>query len=73
MVPGQRFDSAFQAATQMALMPETRDEFDPWVRKMYGRRKWQPMSVFLLEESHGQKSLMGTWVQYMGLPRVGHD
>ena len=25
VVPGQRFDSAFQAATQMALMPEIRD------------------------------------------------
>ena len=25
VVPGQRIDSAFHAATQMSLMPETRD------------------------------------------------
>jgi len=27
--------------------------FDPW------RRKWHPTSVFLLRESHGQRSLLG--------------
>ena len=31
--------------------------FDPWVRKIPWRRKWQPAPVFLLRESHGQRSL----------------
>ena len=33
--------------------------FDPWVRKIPWRRKWQPTSVFLPEESHGQRSVAG--------------
>ena len=33
--------------------------FDPWVRKIPWRRKWQPTAVFLLKESHGQRSLAG--------------
>ena len=36
-----------------------RHEFDPWVGKIPWRRKWQPTPVFLPEEFHGQKSLMG--------------
>ena len=31
----------------------------PWVRKTPGRREWQPTLVFLLGESHGQRSLVG--------------
>ena len=31
--------------------------FDPWVRKIPWRRKWQPTPVFLPGESHGQRSL----------------
>ena len=31
--------------------------FDPWVRKIPSRRKWQPTSVFLPGESHRQRSL----------------
>ena len=31
--------------------------FDPWVRKIPWRRKWQPTPVFLPEESHGQRTL----------------
>ena len=31
--------------------------FDPWVRTIPWRRKWQPTPVFLPGESHGQKSL----------------
>ena len=31
----------------------------PWVGKIPWRRKWQPTPVFLLEESHGQRSLTG--------------
>ena len=33
--------------------------FDPWVRKIPWRRAWQPTSVFLPGESHGQRSLAG--------------
>ena len=33
--------------------------FDPWIRKIPWRRKWQPTPVFLLGESHGQRSLTG--------------
>ena len=33
---------------------------DPWVRKTSWRREWQPTPVFLLGESHGQRSLQAT-------------
>ena len=33
--------------------------FDPWVRKIPWRRKWQPTPVFLLGKFHGQWSLVG--------------
>ena len=44
------------------VMQETR--FDPWVGQIPWRRKWLPTPVFLLGESHGQRSLAGythTW------------
>ena len=34
-------------------------EFSPWVGKISWRRVWQPTSVFLPGESHGQNSLVG--------------
>ena len=36
-----------------------RRSFDPWVRKMPWRRKWQPTPVFLPSIAHAQGSLMG--------------
>ena len=40
---------------------ETRETgFDPWVRKIPWRRKWQPTPVLLSGESHGQRSLGAT-------------
>ena len=36
-----------------------RGSFNPWVRKIPWRRKWQPTSVFLPGKSHGQRSLAG--------------
>ena len=33
--------------------------FDPWVRKIPWRRKWQPTPVFLPGKSHGQRDLEG--------------
>lgn len=46
-----------------------RPRFDPWVRKILGRREWQP--VFLLREFHGQRNLVG--LQSMDSERVRHD
>ena len=36
-----------------------RQRFDPWVGKMPWSKKWQPSPVLLLEETHGQRSLVG--------------
>ena len=36
-----------------------RCRFNPWVRKIPWRRKWQPTPIFLPGESHGQRSLVG--------------
>ena len=33
--------------------------FDPWLRKIRWRRRWQPTPVFLPGESHGQRSIRG--------------
>ena len=33
--------------------------FDPWVRRIPWRRKWQPTPVLLPGKSHGQSSLVG--------------
>ena len=45
-------------------------EFDPWVRKMPRRRKWQYTPVFFPEKFQGQRNLVGysPWVY-----RVRHD
>ena len=36
-----------------------RHGFDPWVRKIPWRKKWQTIPVFLPGESHGQWSVVG--------------
>ena len=36
-----------------------RHRFNPWVRKMPWRRKWQPTPVFLPGKCHGERSLAG--------------
>ena len=36
-----------------------RPRFDPWVRRIPWRRKWQPTPVILPEKYHGQRSLAG--------------
>ena len=38
---------------------DIRHRFNPWVGKIPWRRAWQPASVFLPGESHGQRSLAG--------------
>ena len=48
-----------------------RHRFDPWVRKIPWRRRWQPTPVFLPGESHRQRSLASYSPQ--GHKRVGHN
>ena len=48
-----------------------RHKFDPFVRKIPWRRKWQPTLVFLSGESHGQRSLVG--YSPCSSKRGGHD
>ena len=36
-----------------------RGRFNPWVGKISWRRAWQPTPVFLPENFHGQRSLLG--------------
>ena len=38
---------------------QSRHDFNPWVRKIPWRRKWQPTRGFLPGKSHGQKGLAG--------------
>ena len=45
-----------------------RNGFDPWIRKIFQRRKWKPTPVFVPGKSHGQRSLAGYRSQ-----RVRHD
>ena len=44
--------------------------FNPWVRKVSWRRKWQPTTVFLPGRSHGQRGL-GAYSPW-GHKRVWH-
>ena len=45
--------------------------FNPWVRKIPWRRKWQPTPVLLPEKSRGQMSLVG--LKSSGSRRVRRD
>ena len=47
-----------QTIKNLPAMQE-RPRFNPWVRKVLWRRKWQSTPVFLPGESHGQRSLVG--------------
>ena len=38
---------------------DARDGFNPWVREIPWRRKWQPTLVFLPGKLHGQRRLVG--------------
>ena len=63
-IPNYRFPSRFSGK-------ELACEFNPWVRKIPWRMKWQPTSVFLLGKFHGQGHLVGysPW----GLKTIRHD
>ena len=65
----------FRGASPMAQQLRThlqcrRHGFDPWVRKIPWRSKWQPSPVFLPGKSHGQRSLVGYSLRD---GRVRHD
>ena len=47
------------AHTIKACLQCRRPVFNPWVRKLFWRREWQPTPVILPGESHGQRSLEG--------------
>jgi len=55
--------AAFQVELVVKSLPASAENvrrgFDSWVGKIPWRRKWQPTPVFLLGESHGQRSLVG--------------
>ena len=38
---------------------DKRPWFNPWVGNIPWKKAWQPTPVFLLQESHGQRSLAG--------------
>ena len=46
-------------------------EFDPWVRKLPGRRAWQPSPAFLPGESSCSEGPGG--LQSVGSQRLGHN
>ena len=54
---------------QRFCLPSRRCRFNPWVRKIPWRRKWQPTPVFLPRKSHEQRSQ----VAYSPCGWVGHD
>ena len=51
---GKRIRLSIQESKEMRW-----ERDDPWVRKGLERKKWQPISVFLPRESHGQRRLVG--------------
>ena len=59
-VRGKRIGLQYRTSRRRSLIP---GQEDPW------RRTWQPTPVFLPEESHAQRSLVGS----MRLQIVGHD
>ena len=46
-----------QMVKNLSAVPET--WFSPWVGKILWRREWLPTPLFLPEEFHGQRSLVG--------------
>ena len=46
------------AQTVMHLPTMRRPRFNPWIRTISWRRKWQPTPVFLPGKSHGQRGLV---------------
>ena len=53
--PGLPWWLRWERISLLCLSPR----FDTWVRKFPWRREWLPIQVFLPEEFHGQRSLVG--------------
>ena len=66
---GKRVSLVTQIVKHLPAVWET--GFDPWVRKIPWRKKWQPTPVLLPGKSHGRRSLAR--LQSMGSLGVGHD
>ncbi|CAI9156528.1 unnamed protein product [Rangifer tarandus platyrhynchus] len=54
----------FPAGSTVKKPSAVQEQFDPWVKMIPWRRKWQLTPVILPEKSHGQRSLAGysPWV-----------
>ena len=53
------WDSLVAQSVKIICLQYKRPRFDSWMGKTPWKRKWQPTSVFLPGESHGQRSLAG--------------
>ena len=69
--PCESFPGGSVVKNLPANVGDKRHEFDPWVRKIPFRKKWQPTAVFLPGKSHGQEE--PGELQSIGLQRVGHN
>ena len=66
------FLAVFPVAHTVTNLPATQETgFDPWVRKIPWRRKWQSTPIFLPGESPWTEE--PGRLQSMGLQRVGYD
>ena len=54
-------NSVFPGGSMVKNLPAStgNSRFNPWVRKIPWRRKWQPTAIFLPGKAHGQRSLAG--------------
>ena len=57
IVPLERLPSGKESTCQCRR--HTRYGFNPWVGKIPGNRKWQPVPVFLPGKFHGQRNIVG--------------
>lgn len=49
----------FQVSQTVKNLPAIEETgFNPWVRKIPWRRKWQPVPVFLSGKFHGQRGVL---------------
>ena len=69
VVTGPLTNASLVAQAVKCLPIIRRPRFNPWVRKISWRRKWQPTPVFLPGKSQGWRNLVGS----MGLQRAGYD
>ena len=55
----RRLEPPWWLRQESVCLQRERPEFDPWVGKIFWRRKWQPIPVFLPGKSDGQRGLVG--------------